>query len=645
MREIPAKSLNHILSGCYRWVGYHRKAAFTLVDSILIIISMYMAFWSRFDGAIPQKYYNMMTLTLPLVLLIKLSIFQVFRIYRFMWRHIGLEELLNTAFASAVASLSLAAMLFMFRTWTALSGFPRSVIVIDFAFTLIGMMGVRLGKRSVRFLRSLWTSPPNSRRAIIVGAGTAGEMVVRALLQDGGVIYWPVGFLDDDQNKQGLSIHGVPVLGPISSLPAIVKLHSVETVLIAMPSAPSRVIKKTVDVARRSGITDIKTVPFLSELYAGQLRVSDIREVRPEDVLPREPVSVDLKAVEHFLKGKKVLVTGAAGSIGSELCRQVLRFQPTELLALDFDETGLFNLENNLRNLFPDRTIKIIVGDIRDRDKMHSVFQREHPEVVFHAAAYKHVPMMEAYPEEAVKTNVFGTKVLIEEMHKAGAEAFVLISTDKAVNPVSIMGMTKRVAEIVTLTSGNGKTTRCIAVRFGNVLGSRGSVIPTFIEQIRRGGPVTVTHPDMERYFMTIPEAVLLVLQAGAMGRTGEVFVLDMGKPVKILDIARELIRFHGLEPDRDIPIVFTGIRPGERLREDLLTAEEGVSATTHRQIYIAKMGNSLPKDVLQNRLEILKDVVKKEAGRDTIKKALMEIIYGHNMQDRMHVEHIGKVA
>ncbi|MDH7596412.1 MAG: nucleoside-diphosphate sugar epimerase/dehydratase [Methanothrix sp.] len=645
MREIPAKSLNHILSGCYRWVGYHRKAAFTLVDSILIIISMYMAFWSRFDGAIPQKYYNMMTLTLPLVLLIKLSIFHVFRIYRFIWRHIGLEELLNTAFASAVASLSLAAMLFMFRTWTALSGFPRSVIVIDFAFTLIGMMGVRLGKRSVRFLRSLRTSPPNSRRAIIVGAGTAGEMVVRALLQDGGVIYWPVGFLDDDQNKQGLSIHGVPVLGPISSLPAIVKLHSVETVLIAMPSAPSRVIKKTVDVARRSGITDIKTVPFLSELYAGQLRVSDIREVRPEDVLPREPVSVDLKAVEHFLKGKKVLVTGAAGSIGSELCRQVLRFQPTELLALDFDETGLFNLENNLRNLFPDRTIKIIVGDIRDRDKMHSVFQREHPEVVFHAAAYKHVPMMEAYPEEAVKTNVFGTKVLIEETHKAGAEAFVLISTDKAVNPVSIMGMTKRVAEVVTLTSGNGKTTRCIAVRFGNVLGSRGSVIPTFIEQIRRGGPVTVTHPDMERYFMTIPEAVLLVLQAGAMGRTGEVFVLDMGKPVKILDIARELIRFHGLEPDRDIPIVFTGIRPGERLREDLLTAEEGVSATTHRQIYIAKMGNSLPKDVLQNRLEILKDVVKKEAGRDTIKKALMEIIYGHNMQDRMHVEHIGKVA
>lgn len=639
MREISAKSLNHILTNCYGWARLHQRIVFTFIDAILIIISMYLAFWARFDGSIPQRYYHMMTLMLPFALIIKLSAFHVFRAYRFIWGHIGLEELLNTAVAVVIASLSLAAMLFMFRTWAAFSGFPRSVIVIDFAFTLIGLLGVRIGKRSVRCLRSFWSSSPNNRRAIIVGAGAAGEMVVRCLLQDKGVTYWPVGFLDDDMNKQGLSIHGVPVLGPRSNLPMIIKSHSIETVLIAMPSVSPSVIKETVDIARKNGIKDIKIVPFLSELYSGRLNASDIRDVRPEDVLPREPVSIDLKAVEDFLTGKKVLVTGAAGSIGSELCRQVLRFQPAELLALDFDETGLFNLEKDLRNLFPDKLIKIIVGDIRDRDKMHLVFQRELPDVVFHAAAYKHVPLMEAYPEEAVKTNVFGTQVVIEETHKAGAEAFVLISTDKAVNPVSIMGMTKRVAELVSLALGNGGSTRSVAVRFGNVLGSRGSVIPTFIEQIRHGGPLTVTHPDMERYFMTIPEAVLLVLQAGAMGRTGEIFVLDMGKPVKILDMARELIRFYGLEPDKDIPIVFTGIRPGEKLREDLLTAEEGLVATTHSQIYIAKMGNCPPKEILQSRLKILRDLVNQGSGREMIKEALMEIIYSPKIQGKQHLD------
>ncbi len=646
MRKISAKKLNSIPAICYNWIKLHRRAAFTFIDAVLIILSIYLSFLTRFEGSIPPRYHYMLMQILPLVLIIKLSVFHIFRIYRFSWTYIGLEEILNTAIASAVASLSFAAILFIVHTWPVFSGFPRSVIAIDFAFTLIGMMGIRLSKRSVRCLRSRLSPTPNSRRTIIVGAGAAGEMVVRALLQDGGDAYWPIGFVDDDIKKQNISIHGVPVLGPRSQLPYIIKSERIEAVLIAMPSAPRSVIKETVDISRKVGIKDIKIIPFLSELYTGKLNVSDIRDVRPEDVLPREPVSVDLKALEDFLKGKKVLVTGAAGSIGSELCRQVLRFQSAELLALDFDETGLFNLENNLRNIFPDKAIKIIVGDIRDKDKMHLVFQRECPEVVFHAAAYKHVPMMEAYPEEAVKTNVFGTHVVVEEAQKVGSEAFVLISTDKAVNPVSIMGMTKRVAEIITQAFGNRGSTRCVAVRFGNVLGSRGSVIPTFLEQIREGGPVTVTHPDMERYFMTIPEAVLLILQAGAMGRTGEVFVLDMGKPVKILDIARELIRFHGLEPDQDIPIVFTGIRPGEKLREDLLTAEEGVAATTHKQIYIAKMCNSTSQDILQMRLEILRNLIKQDVGRDKIKEALMEIINGSKMQDvKIHLDIPSKVT
>ncbi|MDD3565128.1 MAG: polysaccharide biosynthesis protein [Methanothrix sp.] len=284
-------------------------------------------------------------------------------------------------------------------------------------------------------------------------------------------------------------------------------------------------------------------------------------------------------------------------------------------------------MENELKQLFPKEDVRVIVGDIRDKSKIHSIFQRERPQVVFHAAAYKHVPMMETYPEEAIKTNVFGTRILIEEAQQARVEAFVLISTDKAVNPVSVMGMTKRLAEIISLAFGNGSATRIIAVRFGNVLGSRGSVIPTFMEQIRRGGPVTVTHPDMERYFMTIPEAVLLVLQAGAMGKGGEVFVLDMGKPVKILDIAKELIRFHNMEPDKDIPIVFTGIRPGEKLREYILTDEEGVGTTTHRQIYIAKMCNDLTKDEIQRRLELLKETVGGDADGYKIKETLSEMV------------------
>jgi FlaA1/EpsC-like NDP-sugar epimerase len=367
----------------------------------------------------------------------------------------------------------------------------------------------------------------------------------------------------------------------------------------------------------------------LSELYTGELRVSDMREVRPEDILPREPASVDLRAVDRFLRGKKVLVTGAAGSIGSELCRQILRFSPAQLLAVDFDETGLFNLELDLFKLFPKADVQVIVADIRDRAKMWSVFHRESPDLVFHAAAYKHVPMMENYPEEAVKTNIFGTQVVVQTACRVGVEAFVLISTDKAVNPVSMMGMSKRVAEMTTLAVGQGTSTRCMAVRFGNVLGSRGSVIPTFLEQIRRGGPVTVTHPDMKRYFMTTSEAVLLVLQAATVGNGGEVFVLDMGEPVKILDIAKDLIRFHGLEPDEDIPIVFTGIRPGEKLFEELLTAEEGTQATRYEQIFVAKMNGELPSEVLQAKLHELAGLIEREVEGSRLKEAVKEIIYG----------------
>lgn len=526
-------------------------------------------------------------------------------------------------------SLALASLLFLVQGWSPFVGFPRASLAMDFAFTLIGIVAVRLYKRTLGAISPSKKPEKRGKRTVVIGAGEAGEQLVRALKRETKAGYQPIGFLDDDPRKHGLVIHGIPVLGPRADLPVLVSTHRVEAVIIAMPSARPDVIRETVKLARESGVKEIKVLPFLSELYTGEVRVSDVREVRPEDILPRQPASVDLGLVGRFLEGKRVLVTGAAGSIGSELCRQILRFSPESLVALDFDETGLFYLELDLKRRFPDAHVKLIVSDIRDKPRVRAIFERERPQLVFHAAAYKHVPLMEANPGEAVKTNVFGTKVVVEEACRVRAEAFVLISTDKAVNPVSVMGMSKRVAEMVTLAVGEGTSTRCMAVRFGNVLGSRGSVIPIFLEQIRRGGPVTVTHPEMERYFMTTSEAVLLVLQAAAMGDGGEVFVLDMGKPVKILDLAKELILFHGLEPDKDIPIVFTGIRPGEKLREEILTAEEGTEATKHKQIYIAKMSKRLSSAELQSKLDELAKAIDGGAEGDAIKDMLREIIYG----------------
>lgn len=611
------------------WPRIYRQMVFFLLDAVVVVLSLYIAFWLRFDGSIPPRYLNMFHFFIPIALVIKLPILFIFRAYHFSLSYMGLEDLLNVILACGVGSLALSSLPFFLSDWPLLSGLPRSVLVIDFAFTVLGTVGIRLSKRTLKHVFSRGNVQQDKKRAFVIGAGEAGEQLVRNLKRDEKADLWPVGFLDDDPGKWGLLIHGVPVLGPRNQLPEFMRLKDVDAIIIAMPSSPSWVIRDTVELARGGGAKEIKVIPFLSELYTGEVKVSDIRELQPEDILPREPVSVDLKFVEDFLKGKKVLVTGAAGSIGSELCRQILRFSPAQLLVVDFDETGLFNLEMDLKRLFPRGEVKVFVADVRDRARMSSIFRREQPQVIFHAAAYKHVPLMESNPEEAVKTNIFGTQVIVEEACREGAEAFVLISTDKAVNPVSIMGLTKRVAEKVVLAVGEGASTRCMAVRFGNVLGSRGSVIPIFLEQIRHGGPVTVTHPEMERYFMTTSEAVLLVLQAAAMGKGGEVFVLDMGKPVKILDIARELIRFHGLKPDEDIPIVFTGIRPGEKLHEEILTAEEGTEATKQRQIYTAKISKRFSSQDLKSKLDGLVSVINEEVDNEAIKSMLREIVYG----------------
>ena len=598
------------------------RIGFLLAEVVVLSLSLYLAFLLRFDGVIPPRYFSMFLWALPLVLGVKIPLLILFRAYRFSWGYVGLNELYMTSMACVGGSLAFATALFLLRRWPVAVGMPRSILGIDFAFTLLGIGGIRLSKR---VLQHALKRKREGKRVLIVGAGDAGSQLVRAILEEQKSGFYPIGFVDDDPRKRRLSIHGVSVLGARNRLPGLIRSGQAEAVIIAMPSASSRVIRETVDLARKGGVKEIKILPFLSELYSGEVKVSAVREVQPEDLLNREPALIDTQAIGRFLNGKTVLVTGAAGSIGSELCRQILRFGSERLIAFDIDETGLFNLGKDLARRFPKRNVQVIVGDVREQKKVARTFQQYQPRVVFHAAAYKHVPLMESFPEEAVKTNVFGSRTVVQEACRSGVEAFVMISTDKAVNPTSVMGATKRVAEMEVIAAGKESEVRCMAVRFGNVLGSRGSVIPTFMEQIERGGPVTVTDPGMLRYFMTIAEAVILVLQAGAMGRGGEVFVLDMGKPVKILDLAKDLIRFHGLEPDRDIPIVFTGIRPGEKLYEELLTAEEGTDATTHDKIFVARMASVSGKQEQAAAFERLRQAADQE--KEGILAALQTLV------------------
>jgi len=474
------------------------------------------------------------------------------------------------------------------------------------------------------------------KRTLIVGAGDAGEQIVRNMLK-GGSRYFPVGFVDDDPMKAGMSIHNVKVVGKCKDIPTLANYHNIESLLIAMPSGTSKAIREIIKLGREAKIEHTRIVPTLSELISGEVSLSDIREIQLEDLLGRRPVKIKVNSIKRSLRGKTVLVTGAGGSIGSELCRQSLRFNPQKLIMLDQDETALFNIERRLRELSHLEVLSV-VADVKNKSKMENLFIQFHPKVIFHAAAYKHVPMMEACPDEAVKNDIMGVLVTAEAATKCGAEKFVLISTDKAVNPTSVMGATKRVAEFLIRELNTKGSPRFLAVRFGNVLGSRGSVIPIFKEQIRKGGPVTVTHPEMKRYFMTPSEAALLVLQAGAIGEGGEVFVLDMGEPIKIVDLARELIRLSGYEPDVDIPIVFTGIRPGEKLFETLFAEDEDALPTEHKKIFMIKVDSDLRGKDLSDCLESLTTLVER-GDNGKIVDLLREMVPGYRPNAGMKEE------
>jgi len=551
---------------------------------------MVCAFLLRFDGRIPAQILSQLGWAIGLAVLLKIATFAPLRLYRFSWRHVGIRELLNVAAACFIGSAILTAAILLLRDVFGFEIFPRSTLVIDGILCFLFVGGIRMSGRLLRvgFRRA---GRSTGRRVLIVGAGDAGAQLVRAIQEEDPPVYAPIGFVDDDVAKAHCLIYGIRVLGPRSELPKLIEAHGIQAVLVAIPSAAPDTIRETVDLARRAGIQDIKILPVLSELYTGRVGPEALRALQPEDLLRRDPVRIESQAIETLLGRKTVLVTGAAGSIGSEICRQVLRFGAGRLVALDFNETGLFDLEANLVRLFPDRGIEVAIADVRDRERIECVFSACSPDVVYHAAAYKHVPLMEAFPSEAVKTNVAGTRNVLETACGGGVSAFVLISTDKAVNPTSVMGASKRVAEMLVRSKSEART-KCVAVRFGNVLGSRGSVLMTFRDQIERRQAVTITHPEMRRYFMLISEAAQLVLQASAAGRAGEVLVLDMGEPVSIVDLAIDLIRFYGLEPDRDVPIVYTGMRPGEKLFEELLTAEEGTDATSHERLFVARMAD-----------------------------------------------------
>lgn len=566
------------------WLVRRMQNRFTVYihDLLMIPIAWLGSYWLRFNlDGIPTEYWQQALRLLPLVLFVQGGMFWYFGLYRGVWRYASMPDLVRILKATlAGVAVTAAAIFFLTR----LQGVPRSVFVLD-VFLLVLLLG---GPRFLyRLAKDRHLYGQEATNVLIVGSGRAGEMLVRDLLRDPTRAYRPVAFVDDDIAKQGKELHGVRVAGGCEAIPELVVEHDVRLILIALPSAKSRQMQRVVELCERTAVP-FRVLPHMKDLVTGQVSIKELREVKIDDLLGRESVSLDWQAITRGLQGRTVLVTGGGGSIGTELCRQVARLKPAHLIVYEQSEFNLYAIELELRREFPALRLSAELGDIRDRIAVEKTLSRHRPAVIFHAAAYKHVPMLEHQARAAAVNNVLGTRTLASLAGIHGCETFVMISTDKAVNPANIMGMTKRVAEIYCQNlNGRGKT-RLITVRFGNVLGSAGSVIPLFQKQIAEGGPVTVTHPEISRYFMTIPEAAQLILQAGAMGRGGEIFVLDMGEPVKIGYLAEQLIRLSGKKPGEDIEIVYSGLRPGEKLYEELFHESEKLAGTSHPKILLA---------------------------------------------------------
>jgi FlaA1/EpsC-like NDP-sugar epimerase len=563
---------------------FRRRLLIVVFQTLLITATYYAAFALRLDFAIDSASRSVFLLSLPWVLGIKLLVFRRYGLLRGWWRYAGMSDLIDITKASLISGALIYAGLW-FRFWPR-PGYPRSVVLIDLVLTILAVGGARF---LVRAYSETAQSCVAQKETLVVGAGVAGSTIMRELKQNPDLDYKPIGFVDDDITKVGIRIHGKRVLGTTNDIAKVVAEHGVKCVLIAIPSAEGRKIDEIISKCSQSKV-EFKILNGVGKRIEGQPRISQVRRVRLEDLLGRAPVRLDLGNIQKKLQDGSVLITGAGGSIGSELTRQVAQFRPARLVLLERSENDLFRLCCEISRDFPTLDHIPVVGDILDVGLLREVFAANRPHSVFHAAAYKHVPMMETNCFQAVTNNIFGTYNVALVSRQFDVQDFVMISTDKAVKPTNVMGVTKRIAELIILGLQHQRT-RFVAVRFGNVLGSNGSVLPTFEEQIRKGGPVTVTHPEAKRYFMLIPEAVQLVLQASTMGRGGEIFILDMGEDVKIDDLARNVIRLAGLEPGRDIQIVYTGLRPGEKLMEELRLQTEGLAPTSHEKIRVLQGG------------------------------------------------------
>lgn len=570
-----------------------RKLVLLALDSLLIILTAYLALEIRFDFHLNTQhlmYRYILTENLLIYGMITLGMVYLFGLYKSLWRYASISELISVAMASFWSN---AAVLLAFTLLDV--KMPRSFYVINLFLMMTFLGGMRFSYRILRRLQADGFSfkrlkqTHQDTRVLIIGAGEAGYLTSKEISKGVGLRKTLVGFIDDDPHKIGRLINGVKVIGRISDIDRIVDEYLVDEIIMAMPSASSKRKREILELCKNLKIK-MRILPGVFELIDGKVDIKKIRDVEIEDLLGRDPVKLDDSKIREYIKGKRVLVTGGGGSIGSELCRQVASYEPDELIIFDIYENNAYEIQNELTKRFPELNLKVLIGSVRDEVRLEEVFSLYHPQVVFHAAAHKHVPLMQNSPFEAIKNNTMGTYNVGKYAGEYECERFILISTDKAVNPTNIMGASKRLAELgIQLLNSRYQQTEYMAVRFGNVLGSNGSVIPLFKKQIESGGPVTVTHPEIIRYFMTIPEAVQLVLQAGTMAKGGEIFVLDMGEPVKITNLAEDLIRLSGFEPYQDIDIVFSGLRPGEKLFEELLLDDEGISKTYHEKIFIGR--------------------------------------------------------
>jgi len=616
-------------------IDRNRKYLVFIYDTLAVIASIFLAYISRFDFQFTSDTLLILGQYLLWTYPVKIAVFYFFGLYKGMYRYTSIWDLLNVAKATVLSFLVINSV---FVSISALRALPPSVLFLDFVFTSSSIALVRVAIRlyysqSIMAIPDKNKVPGNIVKLLLIGAGDTGEKIARDILSNSNNEFNIVGFLDDNVEKIGSSIHGIPVIDRINTLNNI--SIDYDEILITVPGASGDNLRRIIDICKLSGKT-FKTVPSLNEMINKDVTLQSIRNVSYLDLLGRDEVQLDVKAIENFIKGKRILISGAGGSIGSELVRQCLEFHPGSLILLDNSEQNLFNIEQEVSYYETKTLIRSVLANVRDKSLLQNTFQEFRPQVVIHAAAYKHVPMQELHPWSAVSTNVLGTLHLVQLANRFNTEKFVLVSTDKAVHPVNIMGATKRLAEkVIQSVDMKESNTEFIAVRFGNVIGSSGSVIPIFRKQIDRGGPVTITHPEMSRYFMSITEASQLILQAGSMnGKSGQIYLLDMGKPVRIKDMANDLIRLSGLEPEKDIPIIYTGLRPGEKLYEELVSKEEKAQSTNHKKIMVLDNGtNNMPWEIMNREIQSLIDISLK-FDTDQIKRKLQQMIPDYTPQD-----------